>query len=126
MEKFDVDWRAVKLSLCTGASGAVIGAYLLVQVFGYVDPARVQLAAGAREAAVMASLACRCAKEFPARCAKEFPAPPYTRKRMVELKSDHDAHGSNGVFPAELASRAAVKQTVYGPAEACDALLLRE
>ena len=115
MERFDVDWQAVKLSLCTGASGAVIGAYLLVQVFGYVDPARVQLAAGAREAAVMASLACRCAKEFP--------APPDTRKRMVELESDRDAHGSNGVFPAELASRPAAKQTVYGLAEACDALL---
>ena len=51
MERFDVDWQAVKLSLCTGASGAVIGAYLLVQVFGYVDPARVRPVAGAREAA---------------------------------------------------------------------------
>lgn len=120
MERFDVDWQAVKLSLCTGASGAVIGAYLLVQVFGYVDPARVQLVAEAREAAVMASLARRCTKEF-----RSLPDAD-ARKRTVGLKSDRDAHRNNNDFPAELGQRPGAKQPVYGLVKACDALLLQK
>ncbi|MEH2535058.1 hypothetical protein V1277_005645 [Bradyrhizobium sp. AZCC 1588] len=119
MERFGVNWLTVKLSLCTGASGMVIGAYLLVKEFGYVDPVRVQrLVADASEAAVVASLA--------RRCAEEFRSLPDTGKRMVALMASRDARRTHDVVPVELVTRPGAKKADYRLAEACEALLLQD
>lgn len=118
MEVNSNNWHAVKLSLATGASGLVIGAYMLVNVYGYVDPLRVQrLVASASDAAVLRSLA--------RRCAEEFRALPDRGDRMVSLVDGVSVH-QRAVIPADLITRPGAKDPDDDLAQACVALLLRE
>lgn len=119
MARIDVNWQAVGVSLCTGASGLVIGAYLLVHAFGYLSPLRAErLAAAASERAVVAALA--------PGCAEDFRSLPDATERMVALMTGRSLRDAQDVFPAELVTRPGERRVDDKLIRACRAILLHD
>lgn len=118
MKRIDVNWQAVKLSLWAGASGMVIGAYLLVQAFGFLSPSKAEkLAAEKSDRAVVAALA--------PSCAEDFRSLPDADKRMAILVANKDSYRAEEAFPADLVTRPERTYVDYGLVKACQALLLQ-
>jgi hypothetical protein len=118
MERIDENWRAIKLSLWSGASGMAIGAYLLVQVFGFLSPSKADRAAAEKsDRAVVAALA--------PSCADDFRSLPDADKRMATLVANKDSYRAEEAFLADLVTRPGRTYVDYGLVKACQALLLQ-
>jgi hypothetical protein len=118
MERLKVNWQTVKVSLWTGASGIVVGAYLLVQGFGFLNPSdAAKLAAEKSDKAVIAALA--------PGCAEDFRSLPDAKQRMAALITNQGSYPAGDSIPAELVTRPGENYVDYGLVRACEALLLR-
>lgn len=118
MERIDFNWQTVKLSLLTGAAGMAIGAYLLVQVFGFLSPSNAEkLAAEKSDRAVVAALA--------PDCAEDFRSLPDAKERMATLVANKGSYRARDAFPEELVTLPGKNFVDYDLVRACEALLLK-
>ncbi|ANW00330.1 hypothetical protein [Bradyrhizobium icense] len=118
MERIEVNWQAVKVSLWAGASGMVVGAYLLVQAFGFLSPSKAErLASEKSDRAVVAALA--------PGCAEEFRSLPDVKERLAALVASRGSYRAKDAFPPELVTWPGKTYVDHDLVRACGNLLLK-
>lgn len=113
----NINWTIVTPSLWTGAAGIAVGAFALVQVFGFMSPSSAaKLASQKSDTAVIAALA--------PSCAADFRALPDATNRMATLVANKGGYNAKDAFPAELVTLPGRGFIDYDLVRACETLLL--
>lgn len=113
----NINWTIVTPSLWTGAAGIAVGAFAMVQVFGFMSPtSAAKIASEKSDTAVIAALA--------PSCAADFRALPDAKDRMATLVANKDSYSAKDAFPEALVTLPGHGFIDHGLVRACESLLL--